>query len=241
MRTWAYLLYCLIGQTLAFATPTSVFWTNCTTDVQPFGTAHIGVDNYFSMGNRAKNGSSFPVDIGLQGGFFSYCGIAAEAGVDYLGGVFDPMLFNGKIGIEEGKLCADAPSFSIGMFNIGTTRATNFCIVDAVIGHTLPKNLGTLYAGVYRGKRALGEKRAGWMVAYQKPFCTCTDAKGTSFAKWQLNADYASGKNAIGGGGVAVQYFFTPQISIETGPVWFTNTSLNGRWKWSLQLDITLP
>jgi hypothetical protein len=226
---------------LAFATPSSVFWTNCTTDVQPYGTLHFGVDNYFSVGNRTKNGSSFPVDIGLEGGLFSCYGISSEGGVDYLGGVSDPLLFNGKVGVEEGKLFTNAPSFSIGVFDIGTTRATNFSVVDAVIGHTLPQNIGTLYLGVYKGKRALGNRRSGWMVAYQKSFCNCSDAKGTSYAKWQLCADYASGKNAIGGGGFGVTYAFTQAISILTGPVWFTDTRQNGRWKWSLQLDITLP
>jgi len=26
-----------------------------------------------------------------------------------------------------------------------------------------------------------------------------------------------------------------------TGPVWFNDTDVNGRWKWTVQLDINVP
>ena len=46
------------------------------------------------------------------------------------------------------------------------------------------------------------------------------------------------GDNAIGGGGAGVYYFFTPDISLLTGPVWFNDPGINGRMKWTTQLDI---
>jgi hypothetical protein len=73
-----------------------------------------------------------------------------------------------------------------------------------------------------------------------------TESSGYMFAfdhqivpgKWVLAGDYASGMNAIGGGGVGVYYYFTPNISILCGPVWFNDTSINGDTKLSVQLDI---
>lgn len=239
MKSLFALTFTLISLNL-FATPTSIFWTNCTTDVQAKGTYHIDVDNYFSMGNRTKNGSSFPVDIGLLTGLFSYEGLGAEAGLDYLGGVSDPFYFNGKIALSEGRLFERSPSCSIGVFNLGTTHDTNQAVVDAVLGTTLPMDLGRFFAGVYTGKRAIGKHRSGWMVGYQKGFCNAKDAKGADYSKWEFNADFASNKNAIGGGGAALTYYFTPSINLETGPVWFNDTRLNGRWKWSLQLGIDI-
>lgn len=57
--------------------------------------------------------------------------------------------------------------------------------------------------------------------------------------KWVLAADYASGRNAIGGGGVGIYYYFTPNISLLTGPVWFNDESINGPSpKLTMQLDI---
>ncbi len=228
----------VITSSSAFATPTSLFWTNCTTDVQPKGTYHIGIDNYSSLGNRTKNGSSFAPDFGLTAGLLSWEGLSAEVGIDYLGGVTHPTYFNGKIGLAEGKLFELSPSLSIGVFNVGTSHNTNQCVGDVVIGTTLPANLGRLFAGGYTAKRAIGKHRSGWMVGYQKPFCSCKDASGADYNRWQFNADFASNKNAIGGGGFAMSYYFTPTISIETGPVWFNDTTRNGRWKWSVQLDI---
>src|SRR5690349_20505156 len=87
--------------TSLFATPTSLVWTVCTTEVQAAKLFHIGVDNFFSTGNRTKNGSSFPPDIGLTYGLYKWNDISQEVGIDYLGGIDDPLFFNTKIGLGE--------------------------------------------------------------------------------------------------------------------------------------------
>ncbi len=214
---------------LLLATPTQVFWTNCTTVTQPQNTYHLNVQGFFNI----DGGSHFPPQIGLEAGLFAYKGISAEGGVDYLAGIKHPFVFNGKIALDEDKLFAGAPSLSIGLFNVGTSHKTNQCVSDIVIGKSLPNNLGTFYAGLYTGKRALGKHRSGWMVAYQKPF-----QKVNEYYKWIFNADFSSNKNVLGGGGFALTYYFTPTINLETGPVWFTDTHTNGRWKWSIQLGV---
>lgn len=40
------------------------------------------------------------------------------------------------------------------------------------------------------------------------------------------------------GGGVGVYYFFTKNISVLGGPVWFNDRELNGGQKWTIQWDI---
>jgi hypothetical protein len=40
---------------------------------------------------------------------------------------------------------------------------------------------------------------------------------------------------------VGVNYYFTPSISVLTGPVWFNEKAVNGEWKWTIQLDVNLP
>ena len=221
---------------LMLAQPTSAFWTNCITDVEPHERAFIATYNYFSVGNRAKNGSSFNPDIGLTYGLFTWNNISSEIGIDYIGGAKRPCLFNSKLGIEEGKLFDSAPSFSVGIFDLGTSRKTNLCVVDAIIGHTLPGDLGKAYFGLFRGKRALGKHRSGWMAAYTKSFYKAKETDGTDYDKWEFLADYSSGKNLNGGGGFGLSYYFTSKVYLETGPVWFRDTKANGRWKWSAQL-----
>ena len=44
--------------------------------------------------------------------------------------------------------------------------------------------------------------------------------------------------NAIGGGGLRAYYFFTKDISLLNGPVWFNDHAFNGQWKWTTQVHI---
>ena len=86
-----------------------------------------------------------------------------------------------------------------------------------------------------------GDKsNTGFMAAFDHSFMPVKDKDGNEYAKIVLAADYASGKSVISGGGVGVYYFFTKDISLLTGPVWF-NGGVNGKWKWTIQLDINLP
>lgn len=64
------------------------------------------------------------------------------------------------------------------------------------------------------------------MVSYQRPFCPAKHCDGKDYFKRVLCADYASGKNTIGGGGLGIYYYFTPDISILTGPDFSTRTKL---------------
>lgn len=227
------------------AQPSSVFWTNCTTAVVPTGSAQIAVYDYFSVFNRRGHGSTLPTDVGFTLGLFTWHDWSCEAGIDYLGGTDDPLFFNAKVGIPENKLFKGAPSFSLGIFNVGTrTREnrTNQDIVDVILGADLPGRIGgTLYVGGFSGSRAMGKVRQGYMVAYQRNFCKKTDCHKTEYYKWTFSADYASGKNTIGGGGLALWYYYTPNIYLETGPVWFNDARINGKWKWSVQIYINVP
>jgi hypothetical protein len=76
------------------------------------------------------------------------------------------------------------------------------------------------------------------MAAFDRAFLPTKDKEGNEFSRIVLAADYATGKNAFGGGGAGVYYFFTKDISLLTGPVWFNEEAINGKWKWTVQLDI---
>lgn len=226
-------------------TPSTVFWTVCTTDVYATGTGHVDEDNYFSVFNRRGHGSNLPPDVGLELGVFSWSDLSVEAGVDYLGGTDDPLYFNAGLAIAEDKLFCHAPAIKLGYFNAGTRNRglnrTNQNIVDLIIGKTLPEWLGggRLCVGGFSGSRAMGKVRQGVMVSFQQPFCSAKDCNDKDYYKWVLCGDWASGKNTIGGGGIGIYYYFTPDISILTGPVWFNTSKYNGAWKWTAQIDIS--
>lgn len=245
-RLIAAMIFTLLNLTRVVATPSTTYWTPCTTDIQADGVPHIGVDNYFTVFNRRGHGQSFDPDIGLTYGVFSWRDLACEAGIDYLGGADDPLFFNAKIGIAEDKLFPHSPALNIGIFDLGTRtktdQRTNQNIVDFIIGKSLPDWIGgRIFIAGYSGSRAMGKDRQGFMIAFDRGFLPTNDCEGKEYHKIVLAADYASGKNTIGGGGVGIYYYFTPDISLLTGPVWFNDAHLNGSWKWTVQLDINVP
>ena len=253
---------CMIG--LAHATPSTTYWTPMTLDIQSYGVTHIGVDNYFSVGNKTSDepaiNNSFATDIGLTVGVLPFEKLQMEIGVDYLEPSDYPVYFNAKIGTPEDALFKWFPALQVGIFNAGTKKndvgtkkkdagqqnGTDQNIVYGVIGKTIPY-LGRLSAGPYTGNSSVlrsgtGDVQdKGFMVAFDRGFFSIKDKEGNEFNKIVFAADYASGKNAIGGGGFGLYYFFTKDISLLTGPVWFNDTDVNGRWKWTVQLDINVP
>jgi len=163
--------------------------------------------------------------------------------------VGDSLLFNAKAGIPEGSFGSLFPGIDIGIFNVGfKPQVTNMDIVDLIVGKTLG-SLGRVHLAAYwgnAGSALLHEggdlagraTNYGWMAAFDHGFMTVKDAAGNEYSKWVLAADYAYGKNFIGGGGGGIYYFFTKDISVLMGPVWYNDRVINGAWKWTTQLDI---
>lgn len=234
---------------VAQATPSSTFWVPMTPDIQSYGVLHIGVDNYFTVFKKASDGAgSFPTDAGLTIGILPFEKFQMEVGVDFMQPSDFPWSFNAKMGFPEGALFKESPALQAGIFNVGTeSGVTNQDIAYLVIGKTLPFIGGRLSAGPYIGNSSVlvdsvgNNENTGYMVAFDHGFLPVKDKDGNEYSKIVFAADYASGDNALGGGGFGLYYFFNKDISLLTGPVWFNNTAINGQWKWSIQLDINTP
>jgi len=238
--------FMLVAAGAAQATPSTTYWTPMVMDIQAYKVVHLGIDNYYTVNKKTDSGEqgAFPTDLGLTVGILPFEKIQMEIGIDAMYPSDNPYYFNAKIGAPEGALFSGAPALQIGIFNVGTRKdVTNQDIVYGVIGKTIPF-LGRLSAGPYVGNskvllNANGEKEnTGYMAALDHGFMPTKDAAGADYNKWVFAADYASGKNAIGGGGVGIYYFFTKDISLLTGPVWFNEKAINGATKWTTQLDI---
>lgn len=250
----------IFGTGVALATPSTTYWTPATTAIQGFGVWHLGVDNYFTVFRDAdpdftESAGAFPTDVGITVGVLPYQKIQMEVGVDLLEpspfgeedeGEFGkdvPLYFNFKFGTPEGSLFGGSPAINVGMFNIGTESdsdtcglgcATNYNIAHVMLGKAIG-SLSNIYVGGYSGNKDLlinddgEEENTGFMVGFD--LWLVKD-------KFQFAADYASGENAFGGGGFGIYWYFAPNASLLTGPVWFNQDSFNGPWKWTTQLDI---
>lgn len=225
-------LLAILASSRALATPSSEIWTPCVIDIQPTHVSHIGVDDYFGVGTPEQ----FATNVYGEWGAILSPKIAMEYGVDLLTSTDNPLFFNTKIGYREGVLGKNAPALQIGIFDIGTKpHETNFNVAYLVTGKTLPDGRTRLHlAGYYGNPGALrsstgSRANTGWMAAFDYQLVP---------DKWVLAGDYASGMNFIGGGAVGAYYYFTKDISILFGPVWFNDEGINGKMKWTTQFDI---
>jgi hypothetical protein len=237
----------------AMATPSTTYWTPATSDIQPYGVAHLGIDNYFTLQKKSDDATpALPTDVGLTVGVLPFERIQMEVGVDFMAPTEDQFMFNAKIGTPEGALFEGSPAINLGVFNAGTKTTgpalsrTDQNIVDIIVGKTLPI-FGCscrFHAGGYIGNpdalvNGNGEKEnTGYMIGWDMGIMQEKESDGGEYYKWVFAADFASGKNAIGGGGAGVYHYFTKNISVLTGPVWFNEEAINGKWKWTTQLDI---
>jgi hypothetical protein len=244
-RVLAVALALLFLPAAAHATPSSTLWTWFSPDIQGYKVLHVGVDNYFTVAHTAEDGSgAFATDAGLTMGVLPSQKFQMELGVDLVEPTDDPLYFNGKAGAPEGVLFTGAPTLQLGVALVGTeSNATNYNVGYAVIGKTIP-GLGRLGVGPYVGNGAVlrdvnGEKEnTGFVASFDRGFAPAQDAAGNTFNRFVACADYASGKNALGGGAVGLYYYFHPNVSLVAGPVWFNEAAINGKTKWTVQLDI---
>jgi hypothetical protein len=230
----------------AGATPSSTCWTNCSIDFQSFKVGHVTYDNYTTIGEKgpAAGGQQFANDVGLTLGVLPAQKFQVEVGFDWVEPSDHPLFFNAKAGAPEGTLFDGAPALELGLFNMGTKKGvTDQAVVQLITGRTLPGNLGRLHASGYFGNAKLlrssdgDRENAGFMVAYDRGFLPAASPDG-GYNRLVLVGDYASGRNAIGGGSAGFYWFFGKDVSLLGGPVWFNDRGLNGTWKWTTQIDI---
>lgn len=236
----------MLSAATVHATPSTTYWTTAVIDVQPYKVWHLGIDNYFTIDSKGANKAinDLPTDVGLTVGVLPFEKLNLEVGVDYLEGTNYPLYINFKFGTPEGSLFSNSPGIALGMWNIGTkSDVTNYNIIHGMVGKSIPQ-IGRIHLGAYSGNKDLlkssgddkipgnsddKEEASGFMVGYDRWIVK---------DKFMFAADYASGDNAVGGGGFGLYWFFTPNASMLMGPVWYNDKGINGEWKWTTQLDI---
>jgi hypothetical protein len=234
----------------AHATPSSTFWTPMTPDFQSYGVFHLGIDNYFVIRQASPSGA-FPTDFTAPTvGVLPFKRLQMEVGVDYFANTDHPWLFNAKIGAPENSWFSGQPALAVGIFDAGRKFRTNradYDVAYGVVGKSLGP-VGRFSAGPYVGNHAAlvsssgKPANVGVMVAYDHGFAPKRGGNGAvEYNRLVFAADYASGKNFIGGGGCGFYYYFTKDISLLVGPTFFNDQGINGKWKISAQLDINLP
>jgi hypothetical protein len=237
----------------AAATPSTTYWAPSTTYVQPFLVPHVTYDTYFWRGAVAGQAGSplYPVDTGLTMGILPFEKLNLEVGFDLFLPSPDPLQLNAKLGLAEGALFAGSPSLAAGIYGFGTKASsggvpgTDFRVLYGQLQKSLPWG-GYLSAGGYygAGPRILwlgsdgAANRAGFMGGVAAPDW---NVNLPGLKKVVLVGDVQTGKNVFGAGGPGVYLYFTDDIDVLTGPVWFFDRALQPGGRdllWTVQLDV---
>ena len=245
---------------VAMATPSTQIWIP-STDVQPYKTFHLGIDNYIRTGKTPGTSSKQPntYDIGPVMGFLPFEKLQGEIGFDYLVNGTDPndnhpWSGNIKLATPEDSLFKYSPAIAIGGYNLapsvgqgaapGVVSGQN--IIYGLLAKTLPvvggiPSLGRLSAGYYRGSdRALrnedGSKadNDGLLLSWDRSMTEISD-------KLWMAVDYQSGKNADGALNFGFSWNFAKNVSVIFGYDIYNSRVNGGRNTFTTQLDVNFP
>jgi len=177
--------------------------------------------------------------------------IQAEVGYDLLLPTTDPVGFylNGKICTPESSMFQGSPGISFGFYNVGFKEdVTSYNVAHLMFQKAFPGGSGYVAAGVYHGMSDVlltnsdGKVvKTGAMVGVFSPDIP-VGIRGLK--KLNFTADFQTGKNILGGGGVGLYFYFTDTVDLLIGPVWYTDRNLQpggSKYLWTAQIDIDIP
>jgi len=227
----------LLSAGVALATPSTQIWIP-STDIQKFGTGHLGIDNYVA----AEGEGTVPLYVlGLTAGVIPSEVIQAEVGIDYMAGLGDtaddtPYYFNAKVGTPEGSLFAGSPALAVGGYNFGTeSDVTNQNIVYGLAAKTLPV-VGRFSLGYFTANKdvvynpiTLEEDNDGILASWDR---TLTEISPKLWAA----VDYQGGESALGALSFGLSWAFADNVSVIAGYDIYNNSDLNDTF--TTQLDI---
>lgn len=225
----------------ALATPSTQIWIP-STDVQPFGKFHLGIDSYTRAQENENGDRPHVYDFGLTTGVLPFEKIQMEAGFDLItngDSTADdhPLYFNAKLGTPEGSLFTGSPALAVGGFAFGTEKdVTDADIVYGLAAKTIPV-IGRLSAGYYVGNSAVlndadGENdNHGVLLSWDRTMSEISD-------KLWAAVDYQGGGNAFGALNFGVSWAFSPNVSVIFGYDIYNENATGGEDTFTTQLDI---
>jgi hypothetical protein len=248
------------------ATPSTQIWIP-STDIQPFKTFHLGIDNYFRASHKADSppaaGSTRDaniMDIGPEMGVLPFEKLQMEVGFDYLVLANDPndnhpWSGNFKLGTPEGSLFKFSPALAAGMYNVGPSQlavnaplvTSGQNIVYALAAKTLPAigpvpSLGRLSAGYYHGSaHALVDANNPSKGANDGILASWDRTMSEISDKLWMAVDYMSGNNVDGGISMGVSWAFAKNVSVILGYDIWKEKKLAGNNTFTTQVDINFP
>ncbi len=231
------LLASVVGAGSASATPSTQVWIP-STDTQPAGTVHLGVDNYTTLFTKSEDGGwASPTVFGVTAGVADTPQVGFEVGLDVREQSDFPLYLNAKIQVKEESLMRYFPAVAFGVYDWGTeSDQTDFNIIYGLVGKTLPV-VGRLSVGYYAGNDKLlrdangKADNTGVLLSWDRTLAEIDDRL------WAA-VDYMGGNNAYGALSFGVAWRFSPNIGALVGYDIYNDEETGGKNTFTVQFDL---
>jgi hypothetical protein len=196
------------------------------TDVQPYGTFHLGIENDTTMfAEKDVGGHSNPTDFGLLAGIANLGFFQADVGVDIREQSDKPFSFNAKIATTDQAFGKWGPVIAVGAYDVGTEKGVNdFDVFYAEVSQTFGF-IGRGTAGYYVGnadklKSASGDtQNNGLILAFDRRMTEINE-------KLWLGVDFMSGTSRYGAVSFGVGWSFSEKASLVLGYVRYNDVAV---------------
>jgi hypothetical protein len=203
------------------------------TDVQPYGTFHLGIENDTTMFSGQNNGAhSDPTVFGITAGILNAGYFQADVGVDLRGG-YDSATgnasgstFNGKISTTEEAFGKWGPTFTVGAYAVGVEKRNNDYNIAYGEASKVLGFIGRFSAGYYLGNPLMlvsatgGEiQNQGLMLGFDRRMTEINE-------KLWFGIDYFSGKSKYGAVSFGLGWMFSEKASLILGYVRYNDLAV---------------
>lgn len=238
MKKIALVLGFVLLASTTFATPSTQIWIP-STDIQPYGTVHLGIDQYIKVKKTdAGDMESTVINNGLTVGVLPFEKIQLEVGIDWRdigGGHPYPWYYNVKLATPEGSLFEGSPAIAVGGYDFGTKQdVTDYNIVYALAAKTIGK-AGRFSVGYYQGNDKLlvdadgKADETGILASWDRTISEISD-------KLWVAIDYMGGDNGYGAFSYGIAWKFAPNVGVILGYDTYNQDGLEDTA--TLQVDI---
>ncbi len=221
-----------VGAGDAWATPSTQIWIP-STDTQPAGTVHVGVDNYNTVFKKGSDGGhGAPTVYGLTFGAVDSPFVGVEFGADLKEYSDDPIYLNVKVQIKEDSVHEFFPAIAIGGYDFGSkSDETDFNIIYGLVSKNFPV-VGRFSLGYYIGNDALlQDDNSGALFSWDRTLAEIDD-------RLWVAVDYMGGSNSYGALSFGLAWRFSPHISALAGYDAYTDNAQAGEDTFTVQFDI---
>ena len=201
---------------LAWATPSTIVRMP-SSDVQPYATFHLGIDNNTTMFVPVDNGGyAQPTTYGITVGLLSLPLIQVEAGMDIREPTNKPITWNAKISMPEGAEAPGMPAITLGVYDMGTASGVNdYNILYGHVAKTI-SFLGRFTFGYFVGNASQLVKGSGQkdsnalMMSFDRRMPEIND-------RLWFGIDYMGTRTDYGSVNFAFSWSFSEQASLLVG------------------------